>query len=203
MSSNLYCRLPRFRSIKHQLDGRLQRLEDPGPRGGPRLELGDVAPVEERVELGQRGDVRQVALVVLDHQGELVGVVPLFPEVHPEVLHRLLVRVHAGELRVGAEDDAVDAAQDEPAAGVVEDLAGNGVQVEARLEAADLPQRQREEVEKEGPLRLGGEGDHLPARLGVHPLVDELQVGRFPAQAGPVIDDLAVDLAGGVVDEGH
>jgi hypothetical protein len=75
--------------------------------------------------------------------------------------------------------------------------------VEARLEAADLSQRQGEEVEEKRPLRLGGEGDHLPARVGMHPLVDELQIGRFPAQAGTVVDDLAVDLAGGVVDEGH
>src|SRR5690606_38328887 len=40
-------------------------------------------------------------------------------------------------------------------------------------------------------------------RLGVHTRVDVLQVGRLAAETGPVVDDLAVDLAGGVVDHRH
>ena len=62
-------------------------------------------------------------------------------------------------------------------------------------------QRQGKEVEEEGSLGLRGQGDHLPPGVGIHPLVDVLQVRRLPAQAGTVIDDLAVDLARGVVDE--
>src|SRR4029079_1590229 len=52
-------------------------------------------------------------------------------------------------------------------------------------------------------LGLGRERDHLAARARVGLAVDVLQVGRLPAQAGAVIDDLAVDLARKVVDEGH
>ena len=101
------------------------------------------------------------------------------------------------------EHHAVDALQDQLAAGVVEHLAGHGVEVEARLEAADLAERQRQEVEEQRALGLGRERDHLALRLGVGLVVDVLQVGRLPAQAGPVVDDLAVDLARRVVDEAH
>jgi hypothetical protein len=101
------------------------------------------------------------------------------------------------------EHHAVDALQDQLAAGVVEDLARHRVQVEAGLEAADLAERQRQEVEEQRALGLRGEGDHLPFRLGVGLVVDVLQVGRLPAQTRPVVDDLAVDLARRVVDEAH
>ena len=87
--------------------------------------------------------------------------------------------------------------------GVVEDLPGHRVEVEARLEAADLAERQRQEVEEERSLGLRREADHLPLVLGVRALVDVLEVRRLPAETGPVIDQLAVDLAGHVVDEAH
>src|SRR5207302_5562186 len=83
------------------------------------------------------------------------------------------------------------------------DLAGHGVEVEAGLEAADLAEAEREEVEEERSLGLGGERDHLALRLLVRIRVDELQIRRLPAQAGAVVDDLAVDLARAVVDEAH
>jgi hypothetical protein len=75
--------------------------------------------------------------------------------------------------------------------------------VEARLEAADLTERERQEVEEQRALGLGGERDHLPLQIGVGLVVDPLQVGRLATQPGAVVDDLAVDLARRVVDEGH
>jgi hypothetical protein len=65
------------------------------------------------------------------------------------------------------------------------------------------PQRERQEVEEECPLGLRGQRDHLAFGLGVGLVVDVLQIGSLPAEAGPVVDDLAVDLAGRVVDETH
>jgi acyl-CoA hydrolase len=147
--------------------------------------------------------VGQVALVVLDDVRELVERVALLGEVRPQVLDRLEVRFRALDLRVGDEDDAVDPLQDELAARVVEDLPRHRVEVEARLEAADLAERQRQEVEEERALRLRREADHLPLRLGVRALVDVLEVRRLPAETGAVIDQLAVDLASHVVDEAH
>src|SRR5262249_2216844 len=120
-----------------------------------------------------------------------------------QVLQRLDVRLHALDLRIGDEHHAVDALQDQLAAGVVEDLAGDGVEVKPRLEAADLTQRQRQEVEEQGALGLGGERDHAPLGVGAGLRVDVLEVCRLAAQTGSVIDQLAVDLAGRVVDEAH
>ena len=81
-------------------------------------------------------DVGQVALVQLEHVRNLVEVVAVFFQVRHQVVERFDVGVHALLLGVGDEDDAVDAAQNQLAAGVVEDLSGDGVEVDARLEAA-------------------------------------------------------------------
>ena len=75
--------------------------------------------------------------------------------------------------------------------------------MEARLEAADFAQRQRQEVEEERALGLRGQRDHLALRLGTGARVDELQIRGLPAEPGAVVDQLAVDFAGGVVDETH
>src|SRR5205823_194068 len=116
---------------------------------------------------------------------------------------RLDVRLHALHLAVGDEDDAIHALEDELAGGVVEHLAGHGVEMEAGLESPDLSQRQGKEVEEEGAVRLGGEADELALRLRIGLVVDVLEIGGLPAKTRAVIDDLAVDLSGRVVDEGH
>src|SRR5690606_17012916 len=82
-------------------------------------------------------------------------------------------------------------------------LARDRVEVEAGLEPADLTEVERQEVEEQGPLGLGRQRDHLALRLGLRDLVDPLEVGRLSAQAGPVVDDLEVDLPCAVVDERH
>src|SRR5690606_19389076 len=105
--------------------------------------------------------------------------------------------------RVGHEDHAVHATQDELARGVVEDLPGHSVEVEARLEAVHLAEVEGQEVEEQRALVLGSEGDHLTLRLGRHLLVDLLQVRRLARQAGPVVDDLEVDLPDREVDRAH
>ena len=58
-------------------------------------------------------------------------------QVHLQVAQRLHVRVERGHLAVRHEDDAVHALQHELAGGVVEDLAGHRVELEADLHAAD------------------------------------------------------------------
>src|SRR5262249_4337767 len=113
-----------------------------------------------------------------------------------EILPALEVRLHPLHLAVGDEHHSVHALEDELAAGVVEDLSGHGVEVEAGLEAPDLSQREGEEVEEERPVGLGAQADQLALRLRIGLVVDVLEVGRLPAQTWAVIDDLAVDLAG-------
>ena len=120
-----------------------------------------------------------------------------------QVLERLDVGLHALDLRVGDEDDAIDTLEDELAGGVVEDLAGHRVEVEAGLEAADLTEREgRKSKNSVRSVSVLSE-TILPFGVGVGLVVDVLQVRRLAAQTGTVVDDLAVDLPGSAVDESH
>jgi hypothetical protein len=69
------------------------------------------------------------------------------------------------------------------------------------FEAADRSQVKREEVEEERAIRLCRQGDHLALLLFARLVKDVLQVRRLPAQAGAVVDDLAVNLARGEIDK--
>ena len=78
-----------------------------------------------------------------------------------EVVDRLDVGVPPHLLRVGDEDDAVDALQDQLARRVVEHLARHGVEVESGAETADRAQLDGQEVEEQGAVGLRGQGDQL------------------------------------------
>src|SRR5437762_11029353 len=97
-------------------------------------------------------------------------------QVRAQIDHALDIGVFHGPLGVADEDDAVHALQDELAGGVVEDLAGDGVELDPRLEASDDADVEGEEVEKEGPVRLRLERDHLAARARGRPAVDMVEV---------------------------
>src|SRR5438445_332974 len=111
--------------------------------------------------------------------------------------------LHALDLAVADEHDSVHAFEDQLAARVVIHLARHGVEVKPRLEPADRAEIDGEEVEEQRALGFGGERDHLAPGVGGDLAVDVLQVGRLAAQAGTVVDELAVDLAGRVVDHRH
>ena len=93
-----------------------------------------------------------------------------------------------GFLRVRHEDHSVHALQDELSRGVVENLAGNRVEVEAGLEAAHGSEVEREKVEEQRAVSLRGKRDQLPFRLRIGLVVDVLEVGGLAAQPRPVID---------------
>src|SRR5512146_833650 len=132
--------LPRVRGVGNDLLGGRVIHGPAGLQGG--------------LEVADRRGVGQIPLVVLDDEGELGQVVPVLAHIVVQVLHRLDVRLHALDLAVGDEHDAVHALQDQLAAGVVVHLPGHGVEMEARLEAADRPQVHREEIEEQGALGL-------------------------------------------------
>ena len=75
--------------------------------------------------------------------------------------------------------------------------------MKAGLEPAQASDVEREEVEEKSPFVGRRERDELaPAGRG-RSLVEILQVFRLPAEPRTVIDDLAVDLAGREINEGH
>ena len=110
-----------------------------------------------------------------------------------QAVEALQVGVEEGDLGVGDEDDAVRAAQDALARGLVEDLARGGHELEVDLELADHAGLDGQEVEEVGPVGLGLEADELAPVGAVELIVDVAEVGRLAAQAGTVVDDLDGD----------
>ena len=180
-----------------------QRLDHPLAGGRDRLEGGNVQEIQRGVQVRDRGGVPEVPLVVLEDEREFLELLPVGGEVVHQVLQALHVAVDHLPLGVGDEHDAVHALEHQPPGGVVEHLSGHRVEMEADLEPLDLPQLDREEVEKQGPVGLGGKGDQPPLLLRAQHLVDHLDVGRLAGEARAVIDDLRAELTGRIVEEGH
>src|SRR5262249_32926461 len=74
-------------------------------------------------------------------------------------------------------------------------------ELEFGREAGDHAEVERQEIEEQRAIGLRGEGHHLPFSLVGHLSVDVMQIRRLSGPAWSVIDDLAGDLASGVVDE--
>src|SRR5690606_41213683 len=125
---------------------------------------------------------REVSLVVLNDRRNPLRIVPVLHQVLIEVLQRSDVRVHAIRLRVGDEDDAVHALQDEPPARVVVYLARDRIEMESRLEAANVAQVDGKEVEEERALRFRRQRDQLAPGLRVDLVVDVLEVRALATQ---------------------
>ena len=161
------------------------------------------AGIERGLQLRDRSGVGEVALVVLDGERNPGQIVPVLRHVLVEVLHRLDVGVHPLDLAVRHEDDAVHPLEDQLAGSVVVHLAGHGIQMELHLETPDGAEIDRQEIEEERALGLGRQRDHLPPRAGGHLVVDVFEVGGLAAESRPVVDELAVDFTGRVVDHRH
>jgi hypothetical protein len=134
--------------------------------------------------LGGTGRVEDPAFV-LDHAGHAVQLVVVLPEILLEVPEALDVLLEALPLRVGDEDHAVHAPQDQLPRHVVVDLARHGVELELGHEAAYGQGGHGQEVEEDGAVVAGGEGDHLALAAVGQRAVDVLQARRLPATPGP------------------
>ena len=194
------------RSTREPLEQRLrdapQGLLHAGALEGHRLEEREVPRVEARVQDGDRQGGGQVPLVVLEDHGD-GGVDLVGEEVAPQALQALEVRVEHGGLAVRHEDHGVAALEDHAARRLVEDLPRDRVDLHAGAHAADGAELDGQEVEEEGAVGLGGEGDQLALVLEGQVVVDPLEVRRLPAEAGPVVDELGRDLLRRVVEESH
>src|SRR4030095_10936546 len=127
----------------------------------------------------------------------------LLREIRVQVLQPLDVLLDLAPLAVRYEHDAVCPLQHELSGRGVVYLTRNRVELEARREARDRPEVERKEVEEERAVGLRRERDHRASPVARYLVVDVMQIARLPRPSGAVIDDLAGDLARGVVDEGH
>jgi hypothetical protein len=73
--------------------------------------------------------------------------------------------------------------------------------VKTNLEPPDHSQCERQKIEKEGSLSLGGKGNHLAFAVGAGLFVNVNKVGGLAPEAGTVIDDLAVDFSRGIINK--
>ncbi len=75
--------------------------------------------------------------------------------------------------------------------------------MKAGLETTDFTEGQGEKIKKQGSFCFCRQRNHLPLGVGCGLLIDKLQVGCLAAQPRTVVNDLAVDFAGCVVDKRH
>src|SRR5262249_18752527 len=106
-------------------------------------------------------NVWKVTLVQLQHIGNFVEVIAVLFQVGHQVVESFSIGVHALFLGISDEHNAVYAAQNQLAAGVIKNLAGHGVEMNAGLETTHRAQVQRKKVEEQRSLRLRGERDHF------------------------------------------
>src|SRR3954465_12644344 len=118
----------------------LQGIEDADARRRHRLEGRLTLVIQRAVHLFDRYHAREIPLVELQSIGDRRQIEPVLLQILFQVADRLDVRLHPLLLAVGHEDHAVDPLEDQLAAGVVEHLAGDGVEVETGGEAADAPE---------------------------------------------------------------
>jgi hypothetical protein len=190
-----------FEFVQNLFGDFFQSFEDAGALEGYGFDDGFILATKFGGEQIDGQNIGQIALVELEHVGNFVEVVAMLFQVRHQVVEGFDVGVLALLLRIGDEDDAVHAAQDQFAAGVIEDLSGDGVEVNAGLEAAYRAEIERQEVEEQRAFGFGGQRDHLALLLIRGFLVDHLQIRGLAAEAGAVVHDLAVNLAGCEVDE--
>jgi hypothetical protein len=151
----------------------------------------------------ERRHLRQVPLVVLQHQGQRGRVELVRDQVlgHlAEALHVLVPAVGGG---VGHEHDGVGALEHQAPGRRVHRLAGHRRQLQPQVEPAEAGRLQRKQVEQDGAVLRGMDGDHLAPPLGNGVAVQDLQVGRLAAHGRAVVDDLDLDGPLSVVQLDH
>src|SRR5260370_41000497 len=95
---------------------------------------------------------------------------------------------------------AVSAFEDRDTCLLVQYLTWSRVGLEANLEAVNLAEFKRKQIEIKSSLGLSINRDHVSYVLWVDCLVYIMQVGGFTAQPNAIIDNLTVDFSSGHID---
>jgi hypothetical protein len=75
--------------------------------------------------------------------------------------------------------------------------------MKARAKSSHRPQIQRKEIEEQRAIRFGRQRNHLSFLIRARVVVNPLEVGGFPAKAGTVIHELAIDFPRGKINKWH
>jgi hypothetical protein len=189
------------------IDGRLdERLEHAVALGGHRRERRDVGA---EAELSDRAPPRlrmsvEVALVVLHDDRHVLGLVPELVRRFSRMLcSDSRFSCTPAALAVDDEHHRVGALQHVLAHLAVLRLPRHREALDADLEAADLAEVDRQEVEQQRRVLFGVDRHQLDLVARAQDAVHLLQARRLAADADPVVHQLGVDRALGDVDEAH
>ena len=172
------------------------------------FEKGDVQPFVQigfKFGYGEKRDVRlhQITFVILQHKRHLPDREAFVAQVFNEVLQAFDILVLLDFERVGHENNAVNSPEHKFPGGVVHDLPGNGVELDANGHVHYLADIKRQEVEKQRSVSLGVDGHHLTANLFGHRLVYIEQIRGLAPSARSIIDYLSLDFVFAQIYERH
>src|ERR1051325_5825950 len=170
-----------FQFLQHLPGNFLKRVEHAAPLKCHSFNHRLILPLQFFGQRFHRKHIRQIALVELKNIRNLIEVVSVFLEIRHQIVERLDVGVHTLFLRIGDKHDAVYAAQNQLAAGVIENLARNGVKVDTSLESAHRTQIQRKKVKEQCTFSFGSQRDHLALLLFGSGLIDVLKIRGLAA----------------------
>ena len=159
--------------------------------------------VEIGLELGHGDDAIEIPLVVQQDNRDALGIDAVRLEILPQVFERPAVRLPLIGLTVGDEDDAVDPREDGPAGRVVLDLSGYRIQLNGETITADSTEVERQQIEKQRPVRCRVEGVQTGSALRVRHPVDVLQARGLATESRTVVHDLDLDLPILIVELNH
>src|SRR5262249_61768347 len=114
--------------------------------------------------------------IQLQHIGDGVEIQVVLCQVFVKVFLRFEIGIETLFLGVSHEDDPIGAFQNELAASFVKDLARNGIEMKAGLEAADRAEVQGQKVKEEGASGLRGQRDNSSFLARPRVGVDALQI---------------------------
>jgi len=157
-------------------DGK-EGIQDARAAVGHGFKVGDAAEVQAPVHDPHGHGIGEIPLVVLKDEGDLLDVQAVRIEVVIQIRQRIHIVLHLGFAGIRHEDHTIGPAQHHPAAGVVLHLARHGIDLEMDGIAIDVTEVDREQIEEEGPILLGIDGEHLAALLVRAHGVQGLQIG--------------------------
>src|SRR3990170_4914484 len=199
--------LPRRRAEAREDDrcDAAQRLENATAADRVRREKRHAPKIQLLVQLVDGGDFvrRQVPLVVLHDERHGARIEPVLRQILVQVLKAFDILGELARLAVRDEDHSVDSLKYQLARRRVINLSGYRIKLKPGVEPRNRAQIERQEIEEQRTVGLGRQRHHLALSLFGQLRIDLLQVRRLSRSAGTIIDDLAGDLAGAVVDDRH
>ena len=116
-----------------------------------------------------------------------------------EVLPVGVVLCSGGPSAVGDEGDSVGTLEHDAPRSVMNHLAGHGEELHLDLEAIGSAEEDGQQIEEQGAVVVGLDGQQPASHFGAGPLMHHLQIRRLPRKTGAVIDNLDGQFPLGVI----